>query len=157
MCGTAEFLAPEIINFEDISFLTDMWAVGVICYILMSGYSPFLGDTDGDTYNNIARSGTENTFGYFYLQNTDLRFNFRCSILKKCERCDDYCAKKDGKQDRRAYTDRRGCGDPIDIDNLRAKKEGKKFKCEQDCSGWPYSSCKVTRHSNITQPAQSTS
>ena len=62
MCGTAEFLAPEIINFEDISFLTDMWAVGVICYILMSGYSPFLGDTDGDTYNNIARSGTANTF-----------------------------------------------------------------------------------------------
>lgn len=59
MCGTAEFLAPEIINFEDISFLTDMWAVGVICYILMSGYSPFLGDTDGDTYNNIARSGTQ--------------------------------------------------------------------------------------------------
>ena len=57
MCGTAEFLAPEIINFEDISFLTDMWAVGVICYILMSGYSPVLGDTDGDTYNNIARSG----------------------------------------------------------------------------------------------------
>ena len=79
MCGTAEFLAPEIINFEDISLLTDMWAVGVICYILMSGYSPFLGDTDGDTYNNIARSGTVNTFGYFYLQNTDLSFNSRCS------------------------------------------------------------------------------
>ena len=66
MCGTAEFLAPEIINFEDISFLTDMWAVGVICYILMSGYSPFLGDTDGDTYNNIARSGTP-TFDSLYL------------------------------------------------------------------------------------------
>ena len=84
-------------------------------------------------------------------------FNFRCSILKECERCDDYCAKKDGKQDRRAYTDRRGCGDPIDIDNLGTMTEGKKFKCEQDCSGWPYSSCKVIKHSNITQPAQSTS
>ena len=51
-------------------------------------------------------------------------FNFRCSILKECERCDDYCAKKDGKRDRRAYTDRRGCGDPIDIDNLGTMTAG---------------------------------
>ena len=54
MCGTAEFLAPEIVNYDDISTQTDMWAVGVICYILLSGYSPFLGDNDGQTFNNIS-------------------------------------------------------------------------------------------------------
>lgn len=32
--GTPEFVAPEIVNFDQISFGTDMWSVGVICYVL---------------------------------------------------------------------------------------------------------------------------
>ena len=32
-----------------------MWSLGVICYILISGYSPFMGDTDTETYNNISK------------------------------------------------------------------------------------------------------
>ena len=31
-----------------------MWALGVICYILLSGFSPFMGDTDAETYANIS-------------------------------------------------------------------------------------------------------
>ena len=31
-----------------------MWALGVICYILLSGFSPFMGDTDAETYINIS-------------------------------------------------------------------------------------------------------
>ena len=34
--------------------LPDMWALGVICYILLSGFSPFMGDSDTETYNNIS-------------------------------------------------------------------------------------------------------
>lgn len=34
LCGTAEFIAPEIVNFDPISTASDMWSVGVICYIL---------------------------------------------------------------------------------------------------------------------------
>lgn len=30
-----------------------MWAVGVICYVLLSGLSPFMGDTDIDTMTNV--------------------------------------------------------------------------------------------------------
>lgn len=71
MCGTAEFLAPEVISYDTVSSPTDMvrpshqrrslditliqWAVGVISYILLSGYSPFLGDSDQETFNNITR------------------------------------------------------------------------------------------------------
>ena len=32
--GTAEFVAPEIVNYEPLSLATDMWAIGVITYIL---------------------------------------------------------------------------------------------------------------------------
>lgn len=32
--GTPEFVAPEIVNFDRIGFYTDMWSVGVICYVL---------------------------------------------------------------------------------------------------------------------------
>ncbi|KAF7496490.1 Myosin light chain kinase 3 [Sarcoptes scabiei] len=46
MFGTPEFAAPEVINFEDVGYTTDMWAVGVITYVLLSGLSPFMGDSD---------------------------------------------------------------------------------------------------------------
>ncbi|KAM8774845.1 myosin light chain kinase 3 [Rhynchonycteris naso] len=51
--GTPEFLAPEVVNYEFVSFPTDMWSVGVITYMLLSGLSPFLGETDAETMNYI--------------------------------------------------------------------------------------------------------
>ncbi|XP_028812717.1 myosin light chain kinase 3 isoform X2 [Denticeps clupeoides] len=51
--GTPEFLAPEVVNYDFVSFPTDMWSVGVITYMLLSGLSPFMGDTDMETMNNI--------------------------------------------------------------------------------------------------------
>ena len=32
--GTPEFVAPEVVAFEPIGYATDMWAAGVICYVL---------------------------------------------------------------------------------------------------------------------------
>uniref|UniRef100_W8AQC6 Myosin light chain kinase, smooth muscle n=1 Tax=Ceratitis capitata TaxID=7213 RepID=W8AQC6_CERCA len=54
--GTPEFIPPEIISYEPIGFQSDMWSVGVICYVLLSGLSPFMGDTDVDTFSNITRA-----------------------------------------------------------------------------------------------------
>ncbi|XP_014352390.1 myosin light chain kinase 3-like [Latimeria chalumnae] len=51
--GTPEFLAPEVINYDFVSFPTDMWSVGIIVYMLLSGLSPFLGGSDTETMNNI--------------------------------------------------------------------------------------------------------
>lgn len=51
--GTPEFVAPEVVNFDPIGFNTDMWSVGVICYVLLSGLSPFMGDTDIETMANV--------------------------------------------------------------------------------------------------------
>ncbi|XP_070569686.1 obscurin-like isoform X2 [Ptychodera flava] len=53
MFGTPEFTAPEVINYDKITKATDMWSVGVICYVLLSGLSPFMGDNDGETMSNV--------------------------------------------------------------------------------------------------------
>ncbi|KAG8252166.1 myosin light chain kinase, smooth muscle-like [Homalodisca vitripennis] len=53
--GTPEFVPPEIINYDPIGVTSDMWSVGVICYVLLSGLSPFMGDTDAETFVNITR------------------------------------------------------------------------------------------------------
>ena len=55
LCGTPEVVAPEVASYDFISTGTDMWSLGVICYILISGYSPSMGDTDNETYNNISK------------------------------------------------------------------------------------------------------
>ncbi|XP_054721731.1 myosin light chain kinase, smooth muscle-like [Uloborus diversus] len=54
--GTPEFVAPEVVSFETISYQTDMWSVGVICYVLLSGLSPFMGDSDMETMANVTRA-----------------------------------------------------------------------------------------------------
>ena len=51
--GTAEFAAPEIVEREAVGFYTDMWAVGVLSYVLLSGLSPFAGSSDIDTLKNV--------------------------------------------------------------------------------------------------------
>ncbi|XP_010873920.2 myosin light chain kinase 2, skeletal/cardiac muscle isoform X2 [Esox lucius] len=51
--GTPEFLAPEVVDFDFVSFPTDMWTLGVVTYMLLSGLSPFLGDDDNQTLNNV--------------------------------------------------------------------------------------------------------
>lgn len=65
--GTPEFVAPEIINFDVLSLATDMWSIGVITYILLSGASPFLGETKQETFSNVS-NGTY-TFDKEYFEN----------------------------------------------------------------------------------------
>ena len=55
MVGTAEFVAPEVVQYEDISSQTDVWSLGVLTFILLSGASPFLDDNEDDqtTLSNV--------------------------------------------------------------------------------------------------------
>ncbi|KAK8787194.1 hypothetical protein V5799_023031 [Amblyomma americanum] len=54
--GTPEFVAPEVVNFDKVSYQTDMWSVGVICYVLLSGLSPFMGNSELETMANVTRA-----------------------------------------------------------------------------------------------------
>jgi len=57
-----------VINFDPISVQSDMWSLGVITYVLMSGISPFLGDDDGETLMNV-------TAGEFDFEDEDGAFD----------------------------------------------------------------------------------
>jgi serine/threonine protein kinase len=55
MSGTPEFVSPEVVNYDPISLASDTWSLGVIAYVLLSGLSPFMGDTVVETYSNVSR------------------------------------------------------------------------------------------------------
>ncbi|XP_076471204.1 twitchin-like [Babylonia areolata] len=57
--ATAEFAAPEIVERDAVGFYTDMWAVGVLAYVLLSGLSPFAGEDDLETLQNVKRCDWE--------------------------------------------------------------------------------------------------
>ncbi|XP_061774418.1 striated muscle preferentially expressed protein kinase isoform X1 [Nerophis ophidion] len=51
--GTPEFVAPEIVNQTPVSKATDIWPVGVIAYLCLTGVSPFAGENDRFSVMNI--------------------------------------------------------------------------------------------------------
>ncbi|RZF48728.1 hypothetical protein LSTR_LSTR015468 [Laodelphax striatellus] len=54
--GTPEYVAPEILHYEPITLAADMWSLGVTVYVLLTGFSPFGGETDQETFLNISRA-----------------------------------------------------------------------------------------------------
>lgn len=53
--GTPEYVAPEVLNYEPISTATDMWSIGVLAYVMLTGISPFLGNDKQETFLNISQ------------------------------------------------------------------------------------------------------
>ncbi|XP_017213228.2 myosin light chain kinase, smooth muscle isoform X3 [Danio rerio] len=91
--GTPEFVAPEVINYEAISYATDMWSIGVICYILVSGLSPFMGDNDNETLSNVT-SATWDFEDEAFDEISEEAKDFISNLLKKdmkarltCDQC----------------------------------------------------------------------
>lgn len=53
--GTPDFVAPEIVQYEPLSLKTDIWSIGVLAYVLLTGFSPFGGDDRQETFVNITQ------------------------------------------------------------------------------------------------------
>ncbi|XP_032358997.1 myosin light chain kinase, smooth muscle isoform X2 [Etheostoma spectabile] len=86
MHGTPEFVAPEVINYESVGLETDMWSIGVICFVLLSGESPFQGNNDAETLALV----TAATFEFdqeSFEDISDQAKDFISSLLKKDRRC----------------------------------------------------------------------
>jgi len=49
-CGTPFYVAPEIVLGDGYSFEVDLWASGILLYILLSGKLPYAADNERDLY-----------------------------------------------------------------------------------------------------------
>jgi len=55
-CGTPSYMAPELVMGKEYSgFSTDMWAIGVLLYGMLTGRLPFEGYTESQLYAKIRR------------------------------------------------------------------------------------------------------
>ena len=51
--GTPVFVAPEVLRKQPYDTQCDMWSVGVLAYILLSGRLPFIGLNQRELFRNI--------------------------------------------------------------------------------------------------------
>lgn len=56
ICGTTSYLAPEVVTKKGFACKTDVWAIGVVTFILMFGYKPFKEWDAYDTQIRILRA-----------------------------------------------------------------------------------------------------
>ena len=56
ICGTPNYISPEVLNKEGHGFPADVWALGCVMYALLVGQPPFETSTLKETYSRIAEN-----------------------------------------------------------------------------------------------------
>jgi serine/threonine protein kinase len=59
MCGTLDYLPPEMIEGRMHNEKVDLWCIGVLCYELLVGNPPFESASHNETYRRIVKVGVQ--------------------------------------------------------------------------------------------------
>ncbi|XP_051925865.1 triple functional domain protein isoform X1 [Hippocampus zosterae] len=65
LLGSPEFASPELVLGEPVALTSDVWSVGVVAYVMLSGASPFLDESAEETCLNICRQDFSFPKDYF--------------------------------------------------------------------------------------------
>lgn len=71
ICGSPTYIAPEILHETGYDYQVDVWATGVILYIMLAGYPPFRGDEE---------TGQEELFGQILVAQYCFDDEYWCSV-----------------------------------------------------------------------------
>ncbi|KAF8413070.1 hypothetical protein HHK36_001046 [Tetracentron sinense] len=55
MCGTLDYLAPEMVEKKAHDYAVDNWTLGVLCYEFLYGVPPFETESQSDTFRRIMK------------------------------------------------------------------------------------------------------
>ncbi|KAK4411309.1 Serine/threonine-protein kinase Aurora-3 [Sesamum angolense] len=55
MCGTLDYLAPEMVENKAHDYAVDNWTLGVLCYEFLYGVPPFEAESQKDTFRRIMK------------------------------------------------------------------------------------------------------
>lgn len=56
LCGTLDYLPPEMIEGRTHDEKVDLWSLGVLCYEFLVGKPPFEAETYQETYRSISKA-----------------------------------------------------------------------------------------------------
>ena len=77
MCGTLDYLPPEMVNHSKYDHTIDTWSIGILTFEFLTGKPPFEAHDNKETYKNI-NAGDVNFPDYV----SDMAKDFITSILK---------------------------------------------------------------------------
>jgi len=97
LCGTPEYIAPEIITQKGHNHAVDWWALGVLIYEMIAGYPPFYDETHFGIYQQIL-SGKVTFSKSFNKESRDL-----IRKLLQSDRTRRYGSLKNGVNDIKAH------------------------------------------------------
>ncbi len=80
LAGTPDYVAPEVLRGEPYSHAVDVWAVGVVTYIMLCGYPPFYADDLPSLYRKIMAAKVEFDDAY-WSDVSDTARNFISQLL----------------------------------------------------------------------------
>jgi serine/threonine protein kinase len=55
LCGTLDYLPPEMIEGRYHDEKVDLWSLGILCYEFLVGNPPFEAETNTETYRRITK------------------------------------------------------------------------------------------------------